>query len=200
MPPLAPTAMQFSARGGATEIELPFEGPALQQSIDKSGAENISGSSRIDRWNTIRGDAIKLLSIPRDHAILSQRCRRQARSIAALHLTQRFLQIGLVHKPACKIPVHDQIVDVLEKIFNSLIKVVEVGDYRYAGSAGPAGRNGCRGRIVTVDEKGSRVYDPFAIEVARLKDKALIPPVENRPLAPGRRSGSVTAGWALPRP
>jgi hypothetical protein len=38
---------------GAPEIELPLEGPILQQSIDKAGVENVSRACGIDHGHRI---------------------------------------------------------------------------------------------------------------------------------------------------
>src|SRR6266852_946872 len=101
--------------GSAGKIELSFERPALKQPIDKSGVEDISGSGCIDHRNTIGSGMVELLAIPRQHAVVSQRCCREKTSIAKLHLLQRSLQVRLRHEPAGDVWTHNQIVDVLKE-------------------------------------------------------------------------------------
>jgi hypothetical protein len=182
-PSPGPDCHAIQRRGSTGEIELLFQRPVLEKPIDKSGVEDISSSRCIHHWNVIRRDVMKLLAIPRQHAFLPQCRRGENASVTAMHSSQRLLQVFFCHEPAWKISTHNQIVDVLEKLLHTRIKLIQIANHGNARSASPSRRHGRRSGIMTIDVQSPRIHDPFAVEVGRQKNKPLIPSTENRSLA-----------------
>jgi hypothetical protein len=126
---------------------------------------------------------MKMLAIPRKRAFISQSCSREKAAIPVLHLLQRLLEIVLRHDPARKISTHDKVVDILEKLFDPRINLIQVGNHRNTRGSRPPGRKGRSSSIVTIDVKRPRIHDPLAIEICRLKHKPLIASAQDRPFA-----------------
>ena len=47
--------------------------------------------------------------------------------------TQGFSRSGFLHQPAGKIPAHDEVVDMHQKLFDTWIELIEIGDHGYSG-------------------------------------------------------------------
>lgn len=50
--------------GGAGEIELALQGPALQEAVDKTSVENVSGTGGVNRLHAKSGCVVELRPVP----------------------------------------------------------------------------------------------------------------------------------------
>src|SRR5439155_11206870 len=57
--------------GSAREIELPLHRPALQETIDKPGVEDITSPRGVYRLDAIGSCIMKLPAVPRQHAVVA---------------------------------------------------------------------------------------------------------------------------------
>ena len=77
-------ALAVQRRGGTGEIELVRKRPVLQKPINKSGVKNIARTGGIHWLHAKRWSVNEHRAIPREHAILSQRCGREPATVSAL--------------------------------------------------------------------------------------------------------------------
>jgi hypothetical protein len=181
----APGADCLAIQGGGStgEIELPLERPILKKSVDKSGVEDISCPGGIHDRNTISRGEVKLLAIPCEYAFFSQSCSGEEGTVTPKHKAKCILKVAFTRDLRRKIPAYDEIVDIFKQIFHARIYLIQIGDYADASSASPASSQSCCGRIVTINVKSTGIHDPFAIEVAGLKNKPFIPSAKDGSLA-----------------
>ena len=161
---------------------MPLEQPALKQTIDEPGVEDVSSPGCIDHRDTIGGDMVKPLAIRRQNTSLPQGCGSETTAVTTLHSLQRSFGDFVVHKTAREIAADDEVVDVYQKLFDAWINLVQIGDYGNASGTSPTGCQGCCCSVVAIDVKGSRIHDPFAVEIAGLKNKPLVAPAKHRAL------------------
>lgn len=93
-------AVQRRSRAG--KVELLFERPALLKRVDKSGVEDVPCASGVDHFDAVRRLQIELVSIPRQHTILPERCGREPAVIVLVNRAQRLLQVALAGEAAGK--------------------------------------------------------------------------------------------------
>ena len=82
-------AFAVQRRGGAGEIELARQRPALQKPINKSGVKNIARAGGIRGLHAKCWSVNQPRAVPGEHSILSQRCGRKAAAESALQRGQR---------------------------------------------------------------------------------------------------------------
>ena len=78
-----------------------------------------------------------------------------------------------------KVAADDEVVDVVDQVFDAGIELVEIGDHGDAGGAGPACGHGCCGGFKAIDVQGARIHDPGAIKVGGLEQQALVAAAED---------------------
>src|SRR5882724_2468696 len=66
--------------GGAGEIELAGQGPALQEGVDEGGVEDVAGTGGIDGIDAEGGGVVALRAIPGQDTVFSEGCGGQARA------------------------------------------------------------------------------------------------------------------------
>jgi hypothetical protein len=120
---------------GAGKIELAAERPALQQTVDKSGVENISGSSGVHHGNPVGGGVVELAAVPGENAVLAEGRRGEHGAEAMMHLAKSGFEVRLLHEAAGKVAADNRVVDLFEQRFDAGIKLIEIGDYGNAGFA-----------------------------------------------------------------
>ena len=59
--------------GGTGEFELVLKGPALQQTIDKTGVKDIAGSRCVRNFHAIGRGIVEFGAIPREYPSLAER-------------------------------------------------------------------------------------------------------------------------------
>src|SRR6202171_1264262 len=64
--------------GGAGEVELALQGPALQEPIDKARVKNVSCAGGVNRLDAKRSGVVELLSVPGQYAFFAQCCGGKA--------------------------------------------------------------------------------------------------------------------------
>jgi len=126
---------------------------------------------------------VKLLAVPRYDAFFSQCGSYQGASVTMLDFFQRFFEARLGHETAWEVSAYDEVVDVCDEFFDAWIELIEIGNHRDVGGAGPCGCESCGGGVVAVDVKGSSVDDPFLVKIGRLKDETLVASAEDGSLA-----------------
>jgi len=57
--------------GGAGEIELAGQGPALQEGVYEGGVEDVSGASGVDRLDAEGGGVVELRAVPGEDALFA---------------------------------------------------------------------------------------------------------------------------------
>ena len=168
---------------GAGKIKLSCEGPVLQKPIDKAGVENISCTRRVDYVHAVGGRLVEPFTIPRQNTVMAQSRGAQAALEAAVHEAQRHFQIGFPGKATRHVPAHDEVIDVLQQVFDAGVKLIEIGNDRDAGSAGP---DRCLRRslcIVSIDVQCARLGDPCGLQMRSFQGNALISAAQYRTLA-----------------
>src|SRR6185437_16572766 len=80
--------------GGAGEVEAAGKRPALEESVDEAGAEDVAGARGVDDGDAEGGSVVELLSIPRQNSIVSESGGREPAAEAALHLAESGLEVG----------------------------------------------------------------------------------------------------------
>src|ERR1022692_166340 len=156
---------------GAGEVKLAIEGPALVETVDKTGVEDVSGPSCIDDRNAI-GPAVEMVvSIPGKHAVRAEGGGGEQATETGLHVAESSLDVGTAHQAAGEISAYDEIVDV--------------GDYGDGGGAGPLGGLGGGGCVEAVNMERAGVDDPLAAKVGGLENKAFVQSVDYGSLAAG---------------
>src|SRR5437899_5805108 len=81
--------------GGAGQIELLLQRPALQQCVNESGVKNIARAGSVHCLGLKSRLAVELLAVPSEYAILTQSGDGDAVAVAAVNLRQGFLQVVL---------------------------------------------------------------------------------------------------------
>ena len=169
--------------GGAGEVEAAGKRPALQQSVDEAGTEDVAGARGVDDGDAEGGGVVELLTVPGNDAVGAKCGGGEPATETTLHLAERGLQVGFAGQTEGEVVVDDEEVDVLEEFINAVVGVVEVGGDEHAGLAGPAGGERGSGGVVAVDVKGAGVDDPFALELRGLEGEALVAAAEDGALA-----------------
>lgn len=169
--------------GGAGEVELAVERPALKEAVDEAGVEDVSGSGGIDYVHSIGWGVVELHAIPGEDTFFTEGRGGEETAVAALHQLEGFFEVGLGHETAGEVSTDDEVVDVLEEFFDAGVDLVEVGDDGNVGFAGPAGCESCCGGVVAVDVEGAGVDDPVSVEFGGLEDETLVAAAEDGALA-----------------
>ena len=81
--------------GGAGEIELAREGPALQQPIDEACVEDVACTGGVGDGNAIGGTQMEVASIPGENPIFSQGRGGHGAAVAVFHCAKGLFEIAL---------------------------------------------------------------------------------------------------------
>src|SRR5258708_27239886 len=100
--------------GGAGEIELALQGPALQESIDKASVKDVSGAGGVNGLDSKRGGVVELLSVPGQNSFFAERRSGKAAAKSFPECGQGLSQICFFHQPPRNIPAGDEVVDALQ--------------------------------------------------------------------------------------
>jgi len=165
--------------GGASEIELAGQGPALQEGVDEGGVEDVSGAGSVDGIDAEGGGVVELRSVPGEDTFFAKCCGSEARAKAFLEGGQRVFQVGFLHEATGDVSAGDEIVDGLQECFHSRVKIIHIGDDGNFGSAGPARRCGGSDSIVSIDVKSAGVDDPVLLEFFGAQGEAIVTFPEN---------------------
>src|SRR6266481_1071411 len=165
--------------GGAGEIELALQRPALQEPINKTCVENVTSARGVNRLDAKRGGVVESRPVPGQYSSFAQRCGGKAAAKSFPQRGQGLAQIRLFHEPPRNIPAGDEVADILQQRFDARINFIQVSDNRDADGAGPACGYGRRGSIVPIYVKSTRLGDPFALEFFRAKGQARVAFPEN---------------------
>ena len=171
--------------GGAGEVELAFQGPALEQAVDKAGVEDVSGSGGVDGGDAVGGGVMHLGAVPGEDAAFAERGGGEFCAVAEMHVAEGELKVGLGHEAARKVAADDGVIDEGEELFNAGVELIEIGDDGDAGFPGPAGGEDGGSGIVAIDVEGAGGDDPFATKVVGLEDEAVIAVAEDGALSIG---------------
>ena len=171
--------------GGASEVELLVEGPALEETEDEAGVKDVSGSGGIEYGDAVGGGEVEVVAVPGEDAVSAEGGGGEAAAVAAMHLLNCGGEIGLEHEAAGEVAADDEVIDVFEEEVDAGIDLVEVGDDGDSGGAGPACGEGGGGGVVAVHVEGAGVFDPFALKVRGLEDEAFVATAEDSSLAGG---------------
>jgi hypothetical protein len=98
---------------GAGEIELPLQGPALQEPVDEARVKNVSGAGSVNRLHAKSGGVVELRSVPSQYAFFAQCCCGKATAKSFPQRGKGLLQIRFFHQPPRNIPAGDEVVDIL---------------------------------------------------------------------------------------
>jgi hypothetical protein len=171
--------------GGAGEVELAREGPALEETVDEAGVEDVAGSGGVGDRDTVGGGLVEMLAVPGEDALGAEGGGGETAAVAALHELEGAFEAGLVHQARGEVAADDEIVDVFEEVVDAGVGLVEIGDDGDGGGAGPAGGLDGGGGVVAVDMEGAGVDDPVALEVVGLEGEAVVAAAEDGALALG---------------
>lgn len=169
--------------GGASEIKLLLQGPALQKRVDEAGMEQVAGSGGVHGVNLKGRRVVKLRAVPREHAVGAERGGREAADETFVHGRERFLQIIRRRELARNVAAGDEVIHVGQKRFDARIQLVEVGDDRNAGGARPSRGLGGGCRVVAVKMKRARSGDPVALKLFGAEREAMVTPPKHGALA-----------------
>src|SRR5207237_4191364 len=78
---------------------------------------------------------------------------------------------------------HNSIIEFLKQPLQAEINVINISNHRNTGCASPARSHSGRSRVITVDVKCARVYDPFASKLVGIETQLLVAPPKDRPFA-----------------
>ena len=171
--------------GGAGEIQLTGERPALEQAVDEAGVEDVSSAGGIDHGYLVGGGVVELAAVPGEDALFAECGGSETAAVALLHAAQGGFEAGFLHETAGEIATDDEVVDVFEQSFNAGVELVEVGDDGDSGFAGPLRRDGGGGGVKAVDVQCAGVDDPVAVEIAGGEDEARVALAEDGAFAAG---------------
>src|SRR5260370_28580602 len=120
--------------GGAGEIELALQGPALQEAVDEAGVKNVSGAGGVNGLNVEGGCVVELRSVPGQDALFAECGGSEAGAKLFLEGGQGFFQVRLFREATGDISAGDEVVDALQEGFHA------GGEFLYVGDDGDAGR------------------------------------------------------------
>src|SRR5712692_7435887 len=160
---------------GTGKIELALQGPALQESVDKTCVKNVSGAGGVNGLHAKSGGVMELRAIPGQYTFFTQCRRGKAAAKTFPERGQRLPQIRFFHQPPRDIPAGDEVVHALQEYRHAGVNIVHVGDDRNADGASPTRRCSCSGCIVPIDVKGAGVHDPVLLEFFSAQSQALVP-------------------------
>src|ERR1700760_2922026 len=115
-----------------------------------------------------------MFAIPRKHAVGAQRCGGDGAAEALARGAESLLEIAFASETGWKITADDEVVDVIDQVFNAGVSLIEIGDDGNSGGAGPRCSLGCGGCFETVHVEGAGIDDPRAIELAGLEQQAFV--------------------------
>src|SRR5260370_7156323 len=90
--------------GGAGEIELPLQMPALQESVDEARVKNVSRAGGVNRLHAKSGGVVELRPIPGQYAFFPQRCSGKAPPKSLPNPWQGLPPVRRFHRPPPNIP------------------------------------------------------------------------------------------------
>jgi hypothetical protein len=183
--------------GGAGEVELTLEGPVLEHAVDEACVEGVSGAGSVLDGYMEGGGVVEGGSVIGQDALRAEGGGGEAATVAGLHEADGLVEIGLVHEARGEIATDNEVVDLFEQSFDAGVDLVQVGDDRHAGLAGPGGGEGGGGDVISIDVKCAGVDDPFTLEVVGVQVKALVLTPEDGSFADGIDQDEGLAGGAV---
>ena len=141
--------------------------------------EDVAGAGGVDDRDLEGGGVEKAVAVPGEDAVFAQGGGGEGAAEARLHLEEGLFEVRLGHEAAGKVTAGDEEVDIAEKIFDAGIELVEVGDDRDAGGAGPGRGDRGGGGVVAIDVESAGGNDPVAVEIGGLQDEAIVAPAED---------------------
>src|SRR5215467_9878446 len=109
--------------GGAGEVELLLQGPALQKRVDEAGVEEVARASGVHGVDAEGGRVMELRAVPGEDAVDAERGGGEAAVEAAVHGGERPVQIA-GGELAGNVAAGDEEVHVGEKGFDAGIEFV----------------------------------------------------------------------------
>ena len=79
--------------GGAGEVELLLQRPALQKRVDEAGVEKVAGAGCVHGVNLKSGGVVELCAVPGENAVGAERGAGEAAAEAAMHGGKRAVQV-----------------------------------------------------------------------------------------------------------
>ena len=138
MPPRAPENMQLTAAAAQEKSSWRARGQSLQQAVDEAGVEDVAGAGGVDDGDAVGWAMEELVAVPGEDAVLAEGCGGEPAAEAALHAMECGLEVLVGHEAAGEVARDDEVVDVVDQLFDAGVELVEVGDDGDAGLAGPA--------------------------------------------------------------
>ncbi|HKW33079.1 MAG TPA: hypothetical protein VJN92_08740 [Candidatus Acidoferrum sp.] len=169
--------------GGACEVELLLQGPALEKRVDEAGVKEVSSAGGVHGVHMKRGRVVELRAVPGEYAVDAESGCGEAAAEAAVDHGQRVVQIIGCGEFAGNVAAGDEVVHVGQKRFDAGIEFVEVGYDGNAGGARPSGGLGGSGGVVAVEMKCPRVDDPVAVELFGAQREAMVAAPQDGALA-----------------
>ncbi len=88
--------------GGAGEVELARQGPALQQTVDEAGVEDVAGSGGVDDGDAIGGAEVEMAAVPGEDAVFAEGGGGDGAAEAAFHGAEGLLEVAFAGEAAGK--------------------------------------------------------------------------------------------------
>ncbi len=141
--------------GGAGEFQLTGQGPVLEEGVDEACVEDVAGAGGVDDRNAEGRDVDEVFAVEGEDAFCAESGGREACVVAAVHLAEGLLEVGLGCDARGNVAADDEVVDVGEERFDVGVELVEVGDDGDAGFTGPGGGLDGGFGVVAVDVEGA---------------------------------------------
>ena len=183
MPPRAPTAVQLRAAAAQANSSWRSRGQSWRRRVDEAGVEDVAGTGGVDDGDAKGGGVEETVAVEGEDAVLAEGGGGEAAVVAAVHLAEGLLEVGLGGEAGGKVAADDEVVDVGDEGFDVGVEFVEVGDDGDVGFAGPGGGEDGGFGVVAVDVEGAGVGDPFALKIGRVEGEAFVATAEDGALA-----------------
>src|SRR5260370_26967055 len=101
--------------GGAGEIELALQRPALQEPINKTCVENVTSARGVNRLDAKRGGVVESRPVPGQYSSFAQCCGCKAAALSFPQRGQGLVQIRHLPEPSPNIPAGAGVVGILQQ-------------------------------------------------------------------------------------
>ena len=169
--------------GGAGELELAGQRPALQQSIDKTSVEDVSGAGGVRGLDAKRRGVVKLCTVVGEYAFVAESGGGESRVVSGADERERFAEVGFAGEAGGNVAAGDEVVDQREKGIDAGVEFVEIGDDGNACFSRPRCGDRSGGGVVAVEMERAGFENPFALQIGGLDSEAVVALPEDGTLA-----------------
>lgn len=160
--------------GGASEVKLSLQGPALQEAVDEASVENVSSAGGVNGLDAKRSGVMELLPVPGQNPLFAECRGGEAGAESFFQGREGLPQIRFSCQAARNVPAGNEKIDVDQQCFDPGVKIVHIGDDGYSGRARPGSCGSRGGGIVSIDVKSAGIQDPLFVQFFRAQGEAVV--------------------------